>query len=173
LETSPEAVRCLVLPVHDDQVLVPSAVVAEVFAARDIPALEGAPRWLIGRVVWRDASLPVVSIEAAVGGERPPVGERAKIVVLRSLGAEEPLAFYALLIQGIPRQVLASSRTVQSRPRDRDRPFVAQDLDLEGERAFIPDLDALERALVAFADSWRQSPSGENVNASDFRPISP
>lgn len=156
MEPTSEAVRCLALPVHDDQVLVPSAMVAEVFAAREIPPLTDGPRWLLGRITWRDTTLAVVSIEAAVGAECPAVAERAKIVVLRALETARSPDHYALLIQGIPRQVLASPRNVQSRSHDGERPFVAMEVNIDGERAFIPDLDALERALGAFAESWSQ-----------------
>ena len=156
MNAPPDAVRCLVLPVSDDQVLVPSAVVAEVFAAREIPPLDAGPRWLLGRVGWRESTLAVVCIEAAVGGERPPIDKRAKIVVLRVLGDAKALTHYAMLVQGIPKQVIASPQTVQAATPGAERPFVASEVSLEGERAFIPDLDALERALVALAPSWQQ-----------------
>lgn len=160
MDSTSEAIRCLVLPVSDDRVLIPSAVVAEIISASGIRLLEDGPGWLLGSVAWRDSTLPVMSIEAAVGGELPPLAERAKLVVLRTLGADRALKHYALLLQGIPGQVLASSRTVQSAARDGERPFVAEEVMLEGERAFIPDLDALERALVAFAASWQRSAPG-------------
>jgi hypothetical protein len=46
-------------------------------------------------------------------------------------------------------------------PANGARPYVAADLQVEGEQAFIPDFDALEEALLDAADYWLSSESGD------------
>jgi len=157
LEQEEETVRCLALPLVGNQLLVPNAVVAEVFAAEAISPAPDGPDWLLGTLAWRGEVLPVVCMEVALGGTRLETGTRSKIVVISALTASESLKYYAVLVQGIPHQVLASNSTVTPEtPINAALPFVAVDLQVEGGRAFVPDLDAVERALLEVADLWHR-----------------
>ncbi len=156
MEQAEDTVRCLVLPIVGEKILVPNAVVAEVFAVNDVTPVGGGPEWLLGNVAWRSHALPLVCMEAALGGARCEVGSRSKVVVMNALSGNESLANYAVLVQGIPHQVLATEHTVAlDTPITGARPFAAVDLQIEGERAFIPDLDAVEEALLDVVDEWQ------------------
>lgn len=160
MEHDDDTVRCLVLPIVGERLLVPNAVVAEVVAADDVAPAHGGPEWLLGSVNWRDSVVPLVCMEAAIGGARLEVGARSKIVVMNALSASDVLRNYALLVQGIPHQVLATDQTVvMETPLNGARPFVAADLQVQGERAFIPDLDAVEKALLGIAGEWQATGS--------------
>ena len=142
-------VRCLALPLAGERLLVPNAVVAEVFAAESITPTNDGPDWLLGHLVWRGSKLPLVGLEAALDGIRLEAGPRSKVVVLNALSGSASLEHYGVLVQGIPHQVLASERTLELDASVTDaRPFVAVELLVDGERAFIPDLDSVERALL-------------------------
>lgn len=152
MQQDQEAVRCLVLPIVGDQVLVPNAVVAEVFAAESVTPIDDGPKWLLGSLIWREATLPLICMEAALGGARLEVGPRSKIVVMKTLSGSGSLEHYAVLVQGIPHQVLASDSTVElDSSVNGARPFVAADLQVAGASALIPDLDAIERSLLDLA----------------------
>jgi len=142
-------VRCLALPLAGNQLLVPNAVVAEVFAPETVTSTDGGPAWLLGHLAWRGAHVPLVGLEAALDGTRLEAGARSKAVVLNALCGFESLTHYGVLVQGIPHQVLATERMLE---RDTSvteaRPFVAAELLIDGEKAFIPDLDAVEKALL-------------------------
>jgi len=169
LEQDENTVRCLALPIVGEQILVPNAVVAEVFAAGAVSPAADGPQWLLGSLIWRGRVLPLMCMEAALGGTRLEVGARSKIVVMNALSASESLENYAVLVQGVPHQVLATDDTLQlETPVNGARPFVAVDLQVEGERAFIPDLDAVEKALLDVADQWRTTESigGEEDDSS-------
>ncbi len=156
MEQDGSVVRCLALPIAGEQILVPNAVVAEVVAADTVSPVSGDPEWLLGSLTWRGSVLPLVCMEAAVGGTRLEAGARSKIVILKSLSASEPLENFAVLVQGIPHQVLATDHTVTlESPINGGRPFVAADLQVEGEQAFIPNLDAVEKALMDIVDRWQ------------------
>lgn len=145
-------VRCLALPLIGNQLLVPNALVAEVVAADSVTPADGGPEWLLGYLPWRGSELPLVGLETALDGTRLVPGPRSKIVVLNALSGDRSLAHYAVLVQGIPHQVLASERTLELDDSVADaRPFVAAELRIDGERAFIPDLDSVEKALLEAA----------------------
>ncbi len=164
MEQDQDTVRCLVLPIVGEQILVPNAVVAEVSAAAAVTAPGGGPEWLLGSLTWQGRVLPLVCMEAALGGTRVEAEARSKIVIMNVLSASESLKNYAVVLQGIPHQVLARDHTVKlETPTNGARPFVAADLQVEGERAFIPDLDAVEKALLDVVDHWQitESTGGE------------
>ena len=162
MEPAEDTVRCLALPIVGEKILVPNAVVAEVFAASTVSPAGGGPEWLLGSIEWRRSVLPLVCMEAALGGARCEVGARSKVVVMNALSGNESLMNYAVLVQGIPHQVLATDHTVAlDTPINGARPFVAADLRVEGERAFIPDLDAVEKALLDVVNEWQAfAPAG-------------
>lgn len=162
MDPEEETIRCLALPLVGEQLLVPNAVVAEVFAAESIEPVSDAPDWLLGCLTWRGGVLPVLCMEAALGGARPEAGARSKIVVINALTASESLENYAVLVQGIPHQILASNGTVTPESSiNGTRPFVAADLRVEGGQAFVPDLDAVEQALLDVADKWHRVDSDD------------
>jgi chemosensory pili system protein ChpC len=162
VEPAEVTVRCLALPIVGEQILVPNAVVAEVFAADTVAPTSGGPDWLLGSLTWRGQVLPLVCMEAALGGPRLEAGARSKVVVMSTFSGSEPLKHFAVLVQGIPHQVLATDLTVRlDTPINGARPFVMADLQVDGEQAFIPDLDAFEAALLEAVDQWRPTgPAG-------------
>ena len=163
-----DTVRCLVLPIVGGQILLPNAMVSEVYAADAVSPATGGPDWLLGRVIWRGSELPLVCMEAALGGARLEAGPRSKVVIIRALCASEALKNFAVLVQGIPHQILAADHSVTVRaPINGARPFVALDLQVEGEQAFIPDMDAIERALLDVADQWC-APDSDGRDGDDF-----
>lgn len=156
MDADHDAVRCLALPIVGERILLPNAVVAEVFAAGAVSATADGPEWLLGSLPWRGLVLPLVCMEAAVGGASLAPGARSKVVVINALSGNESLENYAILVQGIPHQVMATDQTVAlEQPPNGARPFVVADLRVEGEKAFIPDLDAVEKALLDSAAEWQ------------------
>jgi len=91
----------LLLPLSDRSLVLPNVAVAELIGYQPCTPLPHQPAWLLGWIDWRSQRLPLLSFEAACGGQTQ-VGERARIVVLNALG-DTPRRFFALLVQGIPR----------------------------------------------------------------------
>lgn len=134
----------LLLPLSDRSLVLPNVAVAELIGYRPgMQVLEGFD-WHLGWIDWRNQRLPLISFEAACGGSTQ-VGERARIVVLNSLG-DSRLRFMALLVQGIPR-----SCKLDSQLNYVDVPLAPLELAAVqvGELvARVPDLVGLERLLL-------------------------
>ncbi|MBK3870118.1 chemotaxis protein CheW [Pseudomonas stutzeri] len=141
-----ESLTGLLLPLADRNLLVPNVAVAELIPYRPAQAVEGMPDWLLGQVQWRDLSLPLLSFEAASGGQPPSVGRAARVVVLNAVGGREHVRFIALLVQGIPRSIKVDASL--ARADVALAPLELAAVNLGDVQARIPDLIGLERKLA-------------------------
>ena len=147
-----DSLRGVLIPLPEDSLLVPSPVVVEVTGFSEPEVDDRWPSWVLGVFRWRRQLLPLVSIEKALGWERPPRQSRRKrIVILRTLDRHPELPCYGLLVRGTPRVVpLSRGALYPSQSSTVIETFVRQRVDLfDTETAIIPDLDALQGTLLA------------------------
>ncbi|TLX53507.1 chemotaxis protein CheW [Stutzerimonas nosocomialis] len=135
----------LLVPLTDRTLLLPNVAVAELIPYRAPQVSQGMPAWLLGQVAWRDLSLPLLSFEAASGGE-PKVGQGARVAILNALGGRERVKFIALLVQGIPRSVKVDASL--ARAETELAPLELDAVNLGDVIARIPDLVGLEQKLA-------------------------
>ena len=98
----------LLLPLADRYLLLPNVAIAELIGWQRDPSSDSPP-WHLRQITWRDHQLPLISFEAACGGPLV-IGERARIVILNTLGGDPALKFIALVVQGIPRSYRLDSQ---------------------------------------------------------------
>src|SRR5690606_26049565 len=113
--------------------------------------VDDAPEWLLGTIRWRGWRLPLVAFAPLIGQGAEQGGLGHKVVVLKSLGGQPTMPYFALLTKGFPRLVTVS----------RDRLEAVGDADADGqaqigvrarvsfndEPAVVPDIDGIEQAL--------------------------
>lgn len=140
-----QTLSCVMIPVGERQLLLPNVSIAEVvdYASNDAGA--GAPDWLAGHLEWRGLSLPVISYDAANGGTLTIPGDnRGRIVVLNAISdTNRKLGFMALITQGIPSQVRITEDHIKQLEGE-NGPADLMQVDVDGEAAWIPNLDYLE-----------------------------
>lgn len=143
-------IRGVLISVAGARLLLPNASVAEVITfAEPEPVGEASP-WLLGRVRWRGWRLPVLSFSKLAGLAEESGALGAKVVVIKALGGNQRLPFFALLTQGFPRLVTVSRGRLVAESGE-DKPLgVLQRVMLNDDSALIPDLDTIEM-LVAKA----------------------
>jgi chemosensory pili system protein ChpC len=152
-------VRSIELPIADDAVVIPGAMLAEVLSFEELERVEDAPDWILGTVLWRGRELPVISL-ALTSDRRAVDGKQAqrasKLAVVYALAACDELRCYAVACSGVPRPVLASELSVRvcSTAGHVDRLFAGQAVRVDGKHAYIPDIDALEKALLEVEGGW-------------------
>lgn len=136
---------CVMIPVCERQLLLPHVSIAEVvdYTSKDVEA--GAPDWLVGRLDWRGLNLPVISYDAANGSAATvPDENRGRVIVLNTVGEHsKKLRFIALVTQGIPSQVRITEDQV-TQLECKNGPADLMQVDVDGETAWIPNLDYLE-----------------------------
>ncbi|MFV3304792.1 chemotaxis protein CheW [Pseudomonas sp. NY15181] len=143
--SAPASLTGLLVPLADRNLLLPNVAVAELITYRAPHPVDGLPSWYLGQVAWRDLRLPLLSFEAASGGQTQ-VSAGARVLVLNALGGRANVKFLALLVQGIPRSLKVGADLQRA-----NVPLERLELDavnLGDEQARIPDLVALEQLLA-------------------------
>ena len=135
----------LLLPLADRYLLLPNVAIAELIGWQRGEPSSDSPPWHLRQITWRDHQLPLISFEAACGGPLV-IGERARIVILNTLGGNPALKYIAMVVQGIPRSYKLDSQLsfvdVPLCPLERAAVQVGEHV------AKIPDLWALERLVL-------------------------
>jgi chemosensory pili system protein ChpC len=137
-------IRGVLISVTGGRLLLPNASVAEVITFSEPEPVGDASPWLLGRVRWRGWRLPVLSFArlASLGEETGELG--SKVVVIKALGGNDRLPFFALLTQGFPRLVTVSRERLIP-DIGSDTPLgVLQRVMLNDDPALVPDLDTVE-----------------------------
>lgn len=142
-------VHSLLLPLQEDQMLLPNAAVAEIIEYRSPTPLDDGPDWCLGQVNWRGLDIPLVSYEAFVGNEAPAESVRMRIAVLNTLNGNDRMPFIGVVLKGIPRLLTAGRDSVNANAEATLAEGMLAQVQVGAEAAVIPDIDALERSVTA------------------------
>lgn len=155
MSNQPNDIRGVMITVTNGRVLLPNATVSEVITFSQPEPVENAPAWLLGRIRWRGWRLPLISF-ARLAGYADNEGELgAKVVVLKALGSNPKLPYFALLTQGFPRLVTVSAEGLLDDAADAGeldglpRPGVLHPVLLRDDPAVVPDLAQIEGLIAA------------------------
>jgi len=140
-----QTLACVMIPMRGRQLLLPNVSVAEVVDFSSVTTEAGTDDVLVGYLDWRGQKLPVLSYDAANGGDASvPGNSRGRIVVLNTIGDNHSrLPFMALVTQGIPSQTRLSENQIR-RLEGETGPADLMQVDVEGDTAWIPNLEYLE-----------------------------
>ena len=144
----PEDIAGLLIPMHGRPWLVPNIAIAEIIPLRQPDKSGHGPEWLLGWMSWRDEDIPVISFEKLNDSGQVSIGSDARIAVINTVSGKT--RFYAVIIQGIPRQARVGKDDLVEEPVETG-PAESMYVQLGGDLAVIPDLDAVERAVQGLA----------------------
>lgn len=143
MSETPTELYSLLIPLHEERLLVPRVCVAEVVGFTEPqPAPEGLPDWFLGVVSWNGRDLPLLSFEGALGRAVPESRNRTRIVVFNAIGTE---GYFGILTQGFPQLVRVNPDVLSPDP---DRNWNDQDpvicrIRMINEYPLIPDIERL------------------------------
>jgi len=147
--TTPDRdIRGVLITVNQGRLLLPNASIAEVITFSDPERIAGAPPWMLGQIRWRGWRLPLLSFSRFAGwsDEEGQIG--AKVVVLKALGGNPKLPYFAVLSQGFPRLVTVSRKALaETAAGDALPQGIHSRIMLNDDAAVVPDLAGLE-ALI-------------------------
>ena len=144
-----DQLRGVVVPTGAVDVLLPNAAVAEVIGYQDPAPYASAPGWLLGALNWRGFALPLVSL--TIAGEDPVgvvYGQRARSVICYTPSGNSALPYVGVAAIGPPRLARLSAKVLEPTQLLVDNPFVLHGLTYAERPAWIPDMDAIERAVL-------------------------
>lgn len=151
MSTAASGLDAVLLPVDSAQILLPAAALIEVLPYAPTLALENAPPWLVGTLLWGAATAPLVSLDALFTGVNPRTIAHRRIVLLQAPTAHPRLHYFGFLTIAPPESLSITRDDLVYESHTSDLPLGAlcRVRWVEGERsALIPDLDALERMLL-------------------------
>lgn len=138
-------IRGVLITVTNGRLLLPNASVAEVITYSEPEAVENAPEWLLGRVRWRGWRLPLLSFSRLAGWSNEDGHLGAKVAVLKALGGNSKLPFFAVLSQGFPRLVTVNTTALVESHDIKELPLgVHSRVTLNDDPAAVPDLLSIE-----------------------------
>lgn len=143
-------VRGVLIQVAGHPLLLPNAATVEVLSFGEPERIEHAPDWLLGRIRWRGWRLPLVAFSSLAGGAPDSPGVGSKVVVLKALGGDAAVSYFALVAQGFPRLVTVSrDNMIADTEYGETLPEVVRArVVFNYDVALVPDLDATERRIA-------------------------
>ena len=146
-------IRGVLITVTQGRLLLPNASVAEVITYSDPEVVANAPEWLLGRVRWRGWRLPLLSFSRLAGWSAEDGQMGAKVAVLKALGNNPKLPFFAVMSQGFPRLVTVSQAALQEQHDIKELPLgVHARVMLNDDAAVVPDLLSVELLIQKAMD---------------------
>ena len=145
------AVRCLLIPFGAGQLLLPTAVIAEITSDYEPERLDGnQPDWLLGIINWREQRIPLLSIEKAFSLPMIHSVNKARTVILYGLESPHTMAFYAFQTVDVPRTLAkVTSEDLIINPKAEKHTGLLFNVNVhETETAWLPDLSYLENLLA-------------------------
>ena len=142
-----EVLAGILIPLASRSLLVPTVAVAEIVPYQKARHLENAPDWLLGEFLWRNQSVPLLSLELLCGEQMPAPTSANRVVVFNNTGISDELPFLAIRSAGIPKLIQVSAedmRVSETAPR----PFENLRVMLQGEETVIPDITSLEQVWL-------------------------
>ncbi len=142
--------RCLLVAVQGGQLLLPNSLVAEVLPFATPLWIEGAPEWVVGAMLWRNLTTPLVSLGRLIYGVAAEADLNSRIIIVNALGAHSRLPYFGLLGTAAPRPLNLHRFEIDLDPSAASRGEqlgVLSWAHYENEPVVIPDMDAIEAVL--------------------------
>jgi chemosensory pili system protein ChpC len=154
IESAPSELRTVVLPTGTADVILPSIAMAEVISYQDPTPYRNAPGWLLGAITWRGCNVPLLSLEVEEMTPSEPIrSRRPRVVICYTPSGNRALPYLGFRTIGLPRVARANAQVLAATPLVSENPFVLHGLTLSGRPGYIPDMDAIERAVLEFVQS--------------------
>lgn len=150
MEASPN-LRCLLIAVQGGQIVLPNSLVVEVLPFATPLRIESAPQWVVGAMLWRNLTTPLISLGRLIFGVAPDSDLNSRIIILNTLGSDSQLPHFGLLGTSAPRPLNLQRSEIAPDPEgagaDPDRLGMLCWARYQDQPVVIPDLDAIEAVL--------------------------
>jgi len=142
-----QSIKCVILTLRKENVIVPNALVAEIISVKDIEQSDNNPDWFLGSMKWRGADVPLLSFEASGGEKISKVNLNTQAVVLYAVGKKGELSdhpYLGLVMSGVPHvsNFTRDQIKIDAEAMD-EHPMVAQKVRINGASVSILDVDAM------------------------------
>jgi len=152
-----QVIKCMILTLRSENVILPAASVAEMVSAQGAKKVPNMPYWYVGKMRWHGVDVPLVSFEAAGGGEAKTVNQNTQIAMIYTASSDETrYPYIGLVISGVPHVTQFSRNQIVTDPDSlleiHDHPMVAQKTRINGAAVSILNIDSIE-AMIKDAEA--------------------
>ncbi len=142
-----DIIRCMLLPLAQDWLLLPNAAVAEIIAF--VEPTQCDSDLLIGFIDWRGVSVPIMSFEEVCGLAIKESSIRDRIAILYNPDGDEKKSYLGIKLIDIPMSFRAEKDKLVDEEILIDRAeFVVSQLNDDNRRLFIPNLDTIFKEVT-------------------------
>jgi chemosensory pili system protein ChpC len=147
--TQTREIRGVLITVRGGRLLLPNASVSEVITMSEPEPVENAPEWLLGRVSWRGWRVPLMSFPGLVGWPQSEGALNSRVAIIKALGGNPRMPFFAMVTQGFPRLTALSEDVVVNDDDGEPLPEgISAQVMVRDDKAVIPDLSAIEKRVA-------------------------
>jgi len=140
-----EEIKCVILKINGDELLMPNASVAEIIPIKNIINVANKPGWMLGYLDWRGHSVPLISFEAMGGVRMPSLATgNVKAAILFSIGEDSQFPYLSILVQDAPKVVSVKEDDLLSNMEEINHPAVEEKVMLGDESYSVINLEKLE-----------------------------
>jgi chemosensory pili system protein ChpC len=148
-EALPREIHAILITIGSAHVLLPNAIVAEIAPLAGLEKIDGAPPWLLGRMLWRERTIPLVSLAILTGTAVQEETRHARVAVLKTLEGKADLPHIGLLAQGLPRlATITPDLLVRTDGGEELSPGMSAHVLVRSDQAVIPDLHWIEAKVA-------------------------
>lgn len=140
-----DQIKCVILKVNGDELLMPNAAVAEIVPIKNIINVANKPGWMLGYLDWRGHSVPLIAFET-MGEVRMPslaTGE-VKAAVLFSVGDDADFPYLSILVQGAPSVVNVKAEDMLANKEEITHPAIEEKVIIADSNYSIINNEKLE-----------------------------
>lgn len=142
-----EKIKCVILTLRKQNVILPSELVAEIISVKDIEEVDSSEEWFLGNISWRGVEIPLISFEVAGGMEASRVNLNAQAAVLYSVnkeGRENKFPYLGLIVSSMPHVSSFSRNQMILNTEDNEgHPMISQKIKINGASVSILDVDSM------------------------------
>ncbi|MFO1420679.1 MAG: chemotaxis protein CheW [Candidatus Competibacteraceae bacterium] len=143
--------RCLLIAVQGGQLILPNSLVVEVLPFATPLRIEMAPHWVVGAMLWRNLTTPLVSLGRLIFRVTPETDINSRIIFVNTLGTDSKLPHFGILSTSAPRPLNLQRQDIEPDPDvpedDLRRPGILVWARHQDRPVIIPDLEAIEAVL--------------------------
>ena len=152
-----QVLKCMILTLRNENVIVPSAAIAEMVSAQGASKVDNVPEWYVAKMRWHDVDVPLVSFEAASGEAAKVVNQNTQIAMIYTASDEESrYPYIGLVISGVPHVTQFSRDQMVVDPDSlleaHTHPMVAQKTRINGAAVSVLSIDNIE-AMIKEAEA--------------------
>lgn len=150
-------IKCTILTLRAENVIVPSASVAEMVSAQGAATTSGMPNWYVARMRWHGVDVPLVSFEAVQEEGIKIVNQNTQVAMIYTASDDESrYPYIGLIVSGVPHATQFSRSQIET---DADsvsgvynHPMAAQKARINGAAVNVLDIDGIE-SMIKEAES--------------------